>query len=113
MSTDDSAVITPAATRFHCVGSVAALRGGQPISASVDGRTIAIFAVDDGVVATSGTCPHAGGPLHEGEVDGKVLTCPWHGWTFNLESGVCEDDPCMKLERYAVRIEGDDILVGL
>lgn len=107
MSTSD----TVEQAAFHRVGSVAALRGGQPLEASVDGKLVAVFAVGDGFVATQGICPHATGPLHEGEVEGRVLTCPWHGWQFDLDSGVCEEDPCLKLERYEVRIEGDDILV--
>lgn len=100
--------------QFQRIGSVAELQGGSvPISAVVDGKEIAVFAVDDDIIATSALCPHANGPLHEGEIEGRVLTCPWHGWGFNLDSGVCEDDPCMTLERYEVRIEGDDILVGV
>lgn len=96
---------------FQRVGSVAALRNGQPVGGIVDGKDVAVFAVDDEFIATSGLCPHASGPLHEGEVEGRKLTCPWHGWGFDLDSGACEEDPCLTLERYEVRIEGDDILV--
>jgi nitrite reductase (NADH) small subunit len=40
-----------------------------------------------------------------------VLTCPWHGWTFDLRTGTCDEDPDLTLELYPVRIDGDDIVV--
>ena len=96
---------------FHRVGSAAALRGGEPLLGMVQGQEIAVFAVEGGFIATSGQCPHAGGPLHEGDIEDGVLTCPWHGWTFDLSTGQCADDPCFRIERFEVRVEGDDILV--
>ncbi|MDB5714881.1 MAG: nitrogen-fixing NifU protein [Sphingomonadales bacterium] len=89
------------------------LRSGKPMKATVEGQKVAIFAVGDDVVATNGRCPHAHGPLHNGEVEGTTLTCPWHGWTFDLRSGVCDEDPELVLERYDVVVEGDDILVRI
>ena len=112
MSQTDAVVIA-SSTQFHWVGSAASLRAGEPLGATVNGKAVAIFLVDGEFIATAGICPHATGPLHEGEVEGRVLTCPWHGWGFNLDTGECEEDPCMHLERYPVKIEGDDILVGL
>ena len=111
MSTSESTELIATSSPFHRVGSVAALLGGEPLGTIVEGKEVAVFAVDGGFVATSGICPHAHGPLHEGEVEEGVLTCPWHGWTFSLESGQCDEDPELCLERYEVRVEGDDILV--
>lgn len=98
---------------LHRAGSLAAIRASQSGKATVNGQKIALFAVGDSVVATNGRCPHAHGPLHNGEVEGEILTCPWHGWTFNLRSGVCDEDPDLNLERFEVVIDGDDILVRL
>jgi len=95
------------------VGSLAVLRSAGAFAATVAGRRIAVFSVGDDVVATQGRCPHAKGPIHEGAVLGEMLTCPWHGYTFNLHTGTCEDDPDLILERYDVRIDGDDILVAI
>ncbi|QGZ31180.1 Rieske (2Fe-2S) protein [Stutzerimonas stutzeri] len=111
MSTLESAELIATSGTFQRIGSVAALLSGEPLGAVVDGKEVAVFAADGGFVATSGICPHAQGPLHEGEVEDGVLTCPWHGWTFNLESGQCDEDPGLCLERYEVKVEGDDILV--
>ncbi len=112
MSTADAELIASSVV-YHRAGSVEALRSGEPIGTTVAGQAVAVFLVDDDIIATDGICPHATGPLHEGEVEGRTLTCPWHGWAFNLDSGECEDDPCLHLKRFPVKVEGDDILVGL
>lgn len=98
---------------LHRVGSLAELRGGVPMKATVNGQRVALFAVEGDVVATNGRCPHAHGPLHSGDVEGTVLTCPWHGWSFDLRTGACEEDPELVLERYDVVLDGDDIMVRL
>ena len=93
------------------VGTIADLSDGKPIRATVDGKKILVFLVEGSPVATAARCPHAHGPLHEGEVCGAQLICPWHGWTFNLLSGACEEDPGLFLATYKVTREGADILV--
>lgn len=112
MSTANAEVIASSVV-YHKVGSAEALRNGEPLGVTVGDQAVAVFLVDGEFIATQGICPHATGPLHEGEVDGRILTCPWHGWAFNLDSGECEDDPCLHLKRFPVKVEGDDILVGL
>jgi nitrite reductase (NADH) small subunit len=95
------------------VGTTADLSSGKPIRATVDGKKILVFLVEDKPVATAARCPHAHGPLHEGEICGSQLICPWHGWTFDLPSGACEEDPALFLETYTVVCEGDDLLVSV
>ena len=95
------------------VGSLAALRAGTPTKAKIGDTPVAVFALGDDVVATNGKCPHAGGPLHQGEIEGTILTCPWHGWTYDLRTGACDEDPSLNLARYPVCLDGDDIMVLL
>lgn len=52
-----------------------------------NGRVLAVFATDAGYVALDGLCAHAGGPLAKGKVQGGVVTCPWHGWQYELSTG--------------------------
>jgi nitrite reductase/ring-hydroxylating ferredoxin subunit len=111
VSTGDNTAEAPPA--WHRIGSLAELRGGSPVKASIGKVRVAAFAVGDSVVATNGRCPHAGGPLHEGEVEDGVLTCPWHGWTYDLSTGACGEDDSLNLDRFPVRIEGDDIMVQM
>jgi nitrite reductase (NADH) small subunit len=95
------------------VGSLKELKEGKSLDVTLNGQKIAVFYIDDEVIATSGKCPHAGGPIQRGDLSGALVTCPWHGWTFDLNSGVCTDDPSLALDVYKVRIEGDDILVAV
>jgi nitrite reductase (NADH) small subunit len=53
----------------------------------VGDRIIAVFNIDGNFVAIDGICPHAGGPLAEGCVVGTIVTCPWHGWQFDVTTG--------------------------
>jgi nitrite reductase (NADH) small subunit len=99
--------------RMHRIGSIAELQAGSPLRATVEGTKILVFMVDSKPVATAARCPHAQGPLHQGEICNGQLICPWHGWTFNLPSGMCEEDPDLILTTYNVRVEGEDILVAV
>jgi nitrite reductase (NADH) small subunit len=56
-------------------------------SVTVDGRRIAVFRTPDGFRAIEGSCPHAGGPLADGIVADRCVTCPLHGWRFDLTTG--------------------------
>ena len=53
----------------------------------VGDRIVAVFCTDTGWSAIDGICSHAGGPLAQGKVTGNVVTCPWHGWQYQLETG--------------------------
>ncbi|RJG54132.1 Rieske (2Fe-2S) protein [Sphingobium terrigena] len=94
------------------VGEMSELTADKPLRASLGSEKILIFLVEDAPVATAARCPHAHGPLHQGELCGTVLTCPWHGWSFDLITGECEEDPDLRLKRYDVTVDGNDILVA-
>lgn len=97
----------------HRAGSLAAVERGDSVLTEIDGTDVALFMCRGKVVATQGQCPHAEGPLHEGDVEGTILTCPWHGWSFDLETGLSSEDDTITLRRYPVRIDGDDVWVTL
>jgi len=56
-------------------------------SVTIGGRRIAVFRTPDGFRAIEGACPHAGGPLADGIVADRCVTCPLHGWRFDLDTG--------------------------
>lgn len=105
--------VESASGTFQRVASVADFKDGKTKKALVNGKPIAIFPVKGGFIATTAVCPHAGGPIDEGDVEDLVVTCPWHGLSYDLESGDCVDDPQFKLERYVLRVEGNDILIAV
>jgi nitrite reductase/ring-hydroxylating ferredoxin subunit len=59
----------------------------------VEGKPIALFNLDGRFYATDDTCPHEGGPLSSGFIDGENVTCPWHGATFHIISGKTLEPP--------------------
>ncbi len=75
------------------------------------GKDIALFNVNGKICAIFQTCPHQGGPLDEGGLDGNVVTCPWHGWQFDVTSGVCIFNDTIQQPVFKVKEEGDDIYV--
>jgi 3-phenylpropionate/trans-cinnamate dioxygenase ferredoxin component len=75
------------------------------------GRQIALFNAEGKFYAIENTCKHRGGPLGEGELYGTEVTCPWHGWSYDITTGANLDDPNIKVGCFAVKVEGDDVLV--
>ena len=78
-----------------------------------DGRIYALFNVEGVISAVDGICPHQGGPLADGEVSGTCVTCPWHGWPFDVRTGATTINKKMTLPVFGVRVEGPDVLVAV
>lgn len=100
-------------TKFVRVASVSDISAGQGMTVVIDGKEIAVFNCGGTFYAIDNTCKHQGGPLGEGELEGTVVTCPWHGWTYDVTTGVSPDDPGCTVDRYEVKIEGSDILISI
>ena len=79
---------------------------------AVDGKEIALFNVDGTFYALDNECPHRGGPLGEGDLEGCIVTCPWHAWQYDVRSGESITDD-LKVARYDVKVEGGDVLVAV
>ena len=77
-----------------------------------DNKKIALFNVEGSFYAIDDTCTHRGGPLSEGVLEGKQVTCPWHGATYDVTTGEVLGPPAPQgVARYNVRVEGSDIEV--
>lgn len=85
---------------------------GSGKTIDLNGKPVAVFNVEGAFYAISDTCVHRGGPLGEGELNGKTVTCPWHGWRYDITSGVNEMNPAVSVQKYQVKVEGDDLLVA-
>lgn len=86
---------------------------GEGRSFEVGGKAVAVFNVNGQFVAVDGACPHRGGPLGEGYLENAVVTCPWHGWQFDVTTGVSPVNPATKVPIYPVKVEGPDLFVEL
>lgn len=87
------------------------VRPGEARTVECAGRSIALCNVEGRFHALDNTCLHRGGPLGEGFLDGTLLTCPWHGWQYDVTTGQVAANPAMKVDVHATRVEGDDVLV--
>lgn len=76
-------------------------------------QVVALFNVEGTFHALDGICPHAGGPLAEGDLRGTIITCPWHGWQFDVVDGHNCLNPKICHTRFPVRVEGTDVFVDL
>ncbi|MXY48597.1 MAG: Rieske (2Fe-2S) protein [Gemmatimonadetes bacterium] len=94
------------------VGSLADVPPGESRAVKIsEGRSVALFNVDGRIHATDNQCPHMGFPLTRGVVKDGVLTCDWHGRSFDLEGGGCFNYECDDLETFPVDIRGDELWV--
>lgn len=93
------------------VGSVDDFPEGQGRTVDVGGRPVAIFNVQGDLHAIQNTCLHKGGPLGEGMLEGRTVTCPWHGWRYDVATGENEADPGMAVDRFEVEVRDGDVYV--
>ena len=98
---------------FVKVASVSDLKPGENKVVNVNGTDVALYNVDGEFFAINNTCLHRGGPLGEGFLEGDVVTCPWHGWRFNVKTGENVMIPNMKVVNYKVKVEENDVMVAL
>lgn len=86
------------------------LRGARVIRTAVG--CIALFRTDtEEMFATADRCAHKGGPLSEGIVHGRKVTCPLHNWVYSLETGEAQGADDGRIATYPVRIEAGRILI--
>lgn len=97
---------------FVKVADVAEIAPGTGKCVQANGKEIALFNVGGTFYAIDNTCLHRGGPLGEGELDGTIVTCPWHAWQYDVRTGVNTMDESEKVEPYEVKVEGGSVLVS-
>lgn len=91
------------------------LAEGTPVKIKQEGRSIVLCRVGEAVYAVENRCPHADMPLAEGSLDGCILTCPYHGYSYDLRTGKNVDEPVYEppVRTFPVRIEGPTVQVAL
>ncbi len=98
---------------FVKAAKVADIPEGTGAVVNVDGTDVAVFNVNGNFYAIDNTCLHRGGPLGEGILDDKIVTCPWHGWTYDVTTGQSTFNPNARVAAYKIKVEGEDVLVSL
>jgi nitrite reductase (NADH) small subunit len=114
----------------HLAGRIDDIPDDHGLIVDIDGRQVGLFRHGGEVHAVLNVCPHQGGPVGSGGLfpstrarvenrriveyldhDQVVVCCPWHGWEFDLRTGVCTADRSQHLVRYEVELRGSDVFV--
>lgn len=95
------------------VAAVEEMTPGTGREIVVEDRVIALYRVGDEFFALDGICPHAGGPLGKGVVSGTRVTCPWHGWQFDVRTGRHCLSANIAQETLPVEVENGEVYVVL
>ena len=95
------------------VAKAADLPIGEARVVDAAGKPIALVNAEGTLYAVDNTCLHRGGPVGEGELDGTVLTCPWHGWRWDVKTGANTNNPAVKLACHPVTVENGEVYVEI
>lgn len=95
----------------HCLVRLEELPPGTSREFTAGGRIIAVFNIDGTVHAIDGLCAHAGGPVARGILNGSIVTCPWHGWQYDVTTGRHCLTPNICQQRFPVTIVDGSVYV--
>jgi nitrite reductase (NADH) small subunit len=98
---------------FTRVASASEVEEGKGKIVTVNGTRIALFRCDGTVYAIKNRCPHMGGDLGEGLLEGGIVRCPWHGWRFNVRTGKNPSADVVAVTTYEVKLEGGEIYLRM
>jgi nitrite reductase/ring-hydroxylating ferredoxin subunit len=93
--------------------ATAELPPGRGAEVLVGGQAVALFNVGGTFHALAGRCPHRGGPLGEGLLDGSRVSCPWHDYTFDVMTGENVASADLKVQLFEVKVEDGTVFVKL
>jgi nitrite reductase (NADH) small subunit len=79
----------------------------------LEGKVVAVANVAGKLFAINNVCLHRGGPLGQGELDRQIVTCPWHGWQYDVTTGKLVTNPAVGVETYPVEVRGEDIFIDI
>jgi nitrite reductase (NADH) small subunit len=95
------------------VGGLNEVPPGSVREVSHGDRTFALCNLDGKLYCLDGVCPHAGGPLGEGILQGEMLVCPWHGWEFSCVTGANDADEDLTVDQFPVTVENGRIFIDV
>src|SRR5882762_7030012 len=98
---------------FARAAKAADVAAGTIREVQVGSTKVALANVAGTFYAISGTCLHRGGPLGEGSLEGRTVTCPWHGWQFDVTTGKASMNPNTGVACYPAEVRGDEVFVDV
>ena len=100
-------------SNFVKVAALSDVADGKPRAVRVEGHSIALFQHEGAIYATNNQCPHMGYPLVRGRVRQGVLSCDWHGWSYDMEGGGCFTGGCDDLATFPVEVRNGDVYIDV
>ena len=79
----------------------------------VEGKTVALANVVGKFCAIDNSCLHRGGPLGQGSLQDKIVTCPWHGWEYDVTTGKVVQNPTVGVACYPTEVRGDEVFIDI
>ncbi len=95
------------------VAAVGDVPPGEGRVIEAEGKTLALFNVGGLYYALDNACAHRGGPLGEGDLEERVVTCPWHAWRWDVTTGANTNNPTVKVACFPVTVDADGVFVAL
>ena len=86
---------------------------GQGRVVQAGAKSLALWNVDGAYHVIDNTCPHRGGPMGDGDLDGRLAICPWHGWRWDVTTGANANNPAVKIACFPIRVVDGDVYVEL
>lgn len=102
-----------ATSQLVTVARIEEIPPGSVLHLRVGDHEVALANVAGQISALDGTCPHLGGPLGHGALEGCVLSCPWHGWQFDVTTGANEFDRSIGVATYHTVVENGEVKIAL
>jgi nitrite reductase (NADH) small subunit len=96
---------------FERAAKAAEVPAGSVKEVQVGGKAVALANVGGTFYALDGVCLHRGGPLGQGQLEGEIVTCPWHGWQFQVRTGKAVQNPNAGVACYRTEIRDDEVYV--
>lgn len=95
------------------VAQAADVPSGEGCVVEALGKALALFNVSGTFYAIDNACPHRGGPLGEGDLDGTAVLCPWHAWRWDVKTGANVNNPAVRVACFPVTLEDGGVFVEL
>lgn len=99
------------ASRRVRLAAVEDVPAGEGRVVEAEGKELALFNVDGTFYAIDNACVHRGGPLGEGDLDGRFVMCPWHAWRWDVTTGANANNPAVKMACFPVAVEDGAVFV--
>jgi len=100
-------------TNWIRIGAVSDVPAGECRVYEAGENRVAVFNVEGALHAIDNSCMHRGGPLNEGMIEGSIVTCPWHHWSYDVRTGKTTMSEDLSVKKYPIEVRGEDLFIDV